>query len=184
MLQIREIRLVDIPLGFISVVPLAQQAAGNGRVHIQVDHRGGPGQADLIVFHFGQPPQIAVPFLSGQARHLVRDIGGGIPVRDQHPTRFVVGPPVTAVAGIAVHRKKQRSPIGVYLFQRSHLAVQVHLHQGGGGILIIREGQLTVVLPVLRQIVRQQRRLGRFAAAVQAFDDVQFPLWHNKAPFG
>ena len=101
----------------------------------------------------------------GQLRHLVYHVRGGIPVGNDQAAVFVVLAPVAHIARKTVHRVKGAGCKGVDLLRvRAKLAAEIHFHQRGGFLLIIRKRNPPQPHAALCERLAQKRGLRGLAA--------------------
>ena len=111
-------------------------------------------------------------------------VGGGVAVRDQDAALLIKATPIRFVPGVAVHRIKAGSRVGVDIVGLfAKLPGQVHPDQSAGIAGVVRECDLPHRQPFGGQRCRQKLCLRGLAAAIQPLQHDQSALTHTVSPF-
>src|SRR5699024_4938584 len=122
------------------------------------------------------PAQIRIPLVLWKFGRLMIHIGCGVAIQQKDTSLRIIVAHVAAPGAIAVDAVQHRSRIGSDLIERSQLAAEIGSDQRRGIFLIVWELDLTHLFAGLLGALTQQFYLRTLSAAVQTFDNNQFPL--------
>src|SRR6202158_2781436 len=141
--------------------------------HPQIQHQAFSLQSINPIFQMFDPLPEFQSLFRGSARHLMRQVGSHIPVRQHNLSRiqrvFNLIFRFKPVPGI-----KQRREMWIHIFQRTHLAIQKFSHHRPEPRIVLRKSRRINAISLRQQRAFQQLHLRALAAPVNSFHRNQF----------